>query len=186
MSYQEQNDLTPARKKSNVTATISIIVIAGILLLMAFAFSSLESSGRPQPGETAPDFTLTLLDSTEVSLDSLRGKIIVLNFWASWCTSCRQEAPDIQKVWETYQDKNVVFLGVGFQDTETDSRAFIEEFSITYPNGLDKTGKLGRAYGVTAVPETFVIDTGGQVAQVYIGPVTENRLAQQLAQMTNH
>lgn len=169
-------------KRSNVTMFVSIAVGAALLILLALAFF-LPGGGRPAPGDPAPDFDLVLLDGTEVSLSDLQGQVVVLNFWASWCMPCREEAPDLQAVWEAYQDEDVVLIGIGHKDAEDASQAFVEEFRLTYPNGVDPKGRISRAYGVTAVPETFVIDAAGKVVRFYVGQVSAADLRQQLAQL---
>jgi DsbE subfamily thiol:disulfide oxidoreductase len=131
----------------------------------------------------APDFALTLLDGSEISLVGLRGQIVVLNFWASWCSPCRREAPALQRVWEAYRDQGVVFVGVTYQDAEAASLAFIEEFGITYANGVDAMGRISSEYGVTAVPETYVIDRDGRLVWSQIGEVWEETLVEQLARL---
>lgn len=169
-------------KRNNVTTFVSAAIGLALLALLAFAIFS-PSGGRPLQGELAPDFTLTLLDGAQMSLSDLRGQVVVLNFWSSWCAPCREEAPDLQAIWETYQDKEVVFLGVSYKDAEDVSRAFVQELGLTYLNGADPRGRISRAYGVTAVPETFVIDAEGKVAWFYVGQVVAEDLAQRLAQM---
>jgi len=171
-------------RKSSVTTVVSVIVGVGLLALLAFALFS-PSGGRPQQGQPTPDFTLVLFDGSEISPGDLRGQIVVLNFWASWCTPCRREAPALQAVWETYEGQGIVFLGVSYKDAEDASRAFVEEFGITYPNGTDSRGRIGRLYGVTGVPETFIIDAQGKVAWFHMGEVEAGVLERQLAQMTS-
>ncbi len=167
----------------NVSRIISVVIGVGLLALLAFALLS-PDGGRPQPGEPAPDFSLTLLDGSEISLSDLRGQVVVINFWASYCGPCRQEAPELQAVWERYKGAGVVLLGLSYKDAEDASRAFLEDLGITYLNGADRRGKIGRAYGITAVPETFVIDAEGKVAWLRIGEVQAGELAQQLADLT--
>ena len=171
-----------AHRKSDVSTVISGIVGLVLLALLAYAFLS-SGGGRPQPGDPAPDFTLVLFDGSEVSLSDLRGQVVVLNFWASWCLPCRQEAPALQRAWEMYEDKGVVFLGLTYKDAENASRDFVEEFGITYSNGIDPKFRIGRDYGVTAVPETFVIDRDGKVVWFHIGEVSLDALTEQLAQL---
>jgi len=168
-------------KKSSVSKIILFLVGLGLLILLAFAFLS-PQGGRPQQGEAAPDFNFVSFDGADISLSDLGGQVVVLNFWASWCGPCRQEAPELQEVWESYKGRGVVFVGLSYQDAEEASRAFIEEFGITYPNGVDST-KIARRYGLTGVPETFVIDAEGKVAWFYVGEVQADELAQRLAQM---
>ena len=157
-----------------------------LLALLTYGFLSSREGGRPQRGEFAPDFSLTLLDGadqgrpSEISLADLRGQVVVLNFWASWCSPCRREAPALQRVWEAYQDRGVVFVGLTYHDVEGASLAFIKEYGITYANGVDEMGRISRDYGVTAVPETFIIDREGRVAWFQIGEVQAETLTRQL------
>jgi cytochrome c biogenesis protein CcmG/thiol:disulfide interchange protein DsbE len=171
------------RPKRNLSTRLSVAVGLVLLALLAYGFLSSREGGRPQRGEPAPEFTLDLLDGSTTTLDDLRGRVVVLNFWASWCSPCRLEAPALQSVWETYQDQGVVFVGVTYRDAEGASMAFIEEYGITYPNGVDKGSRISRDYGVTAVPETFVIDRQGQVAWFQIGEVREETLVWQLERL---
>jgi cytochrome c biogenesis protein CcmG/thiol:disulfide interchange protein DsbE len=182
MTYQETPKTPLTRSRINVTTVISVAVGVGVLVLLAFALFS-PGGGRPLQGEPAPDFTLASFDGSEISLSDLQGQVVVLNFWASWCSPCRQEAADLQSVWEMYEGQGAVFLGVSHKDAEDAARAFVEEFGLTYSNGADPGGKISRAYGITGVPETFVIDGEGKVARSYIGPVVADELALRLAQM---
>ena len=115
-----------------------------------------------------------------MSLADLRGQVVVLNFWASWCAPCRREAPALQSVWETYKDQGVAFVGVTYHDAEGASLAFIEEYGITYPNGVDEMERISRDYGVTAVPETYVIDRAGRLVWSQIGEVQAQVLIRQI------
>ena len=116
-------------------------------------------------GDAAPDFGLTLLDGTSLRLSDLQGKVVVLNFWGSWCPPCRKEMPAFQRIWEEYRDQGVVFLGVAVSDRETTARAFAKKVGVTYPLGLDKTGAITIAYRVLSFPTTFVIDSQGNEAK---------------------
>ena len=182
MTDQETAQTPNPQGKGNVSLTIWIVVGLGLVALVAFGFLSPRVS-RPQPGEPAPGFSLPLFDGSEVSLGDLRGQVVVLNFWASWCAPCRAEAPGLQSVWEQYEDRGVVFLGVTYKDAEAASLEFVETFGITYANGVDAQGRISRAYGVVAVPETFIIDRDGDVAWVHIGAVKADALSRELARL---
>jgi cytochrome c-type biogenesis protein CcmF len=138
---------------------------------------------RPQVGEPAPAFRLSLLDGTDVRLEDLRGQVVVLNIWSSQCPPCLEELPALQATWAAYQDREVVFIGAASQDARENVEAAVAEFGLTYPIGLDQGDRIATAYGITGVPETFVIDPQGRVAHVYIGPVTEAQLRSDLAQL---
>lgn len=174
---EQEPDL--GKDKRSLSSLLWVAVPLAIVGLLAFGFLS-SGPRRPQPGETAPAFALDLLDGSQVALDDLRGQVVVLNFWASWCDPCRREAPDLQQVWEQYQEQDVVFLGVTFRDARGASEAFVERFGITYPNGIDERGRISQAYGVVAVPETFIIDREAKIAVVHVGEVQAETIAQDL------
>ena len=130
-----------------------------------------------QASYPAPSFDFTLFDGNQLALSDLRGKAVVLNFWASWCPPCKEEARDLEQAWESYQDRGVVFVGVDIQDTEEDALAFIKEYGITYPNGQDTSGDIAARYGITGVPETFFITKDGKVNRHWIGAINERQLS---------
>lgn len=117
-----------------------------------------------------------------MSLANLRDRVIVVNFWASWCETCWEEAPVLQKAWQEYQGQGVTFIGIAYKDTEGKARAFLDEFGITYPNALDPTNRIARAYRIRGVPETFFIKDG-QIADLYIGPLTEDQLVTRIEKL---
>ena len=122
-------------------------------------------------GEVAPDFELISFQDNTYQLADFRGSVVVINFWASWCESCKPEARDLEAAFQYYLDRgDVVFLGVDYVDTEPEALAYLEEFGITYPNGPDLRTEISQAYRIRGVPETFVIDQEGVVAHVQIGP----------------
>ena len=153
-------------------------LVAGLLVLVAFQMrrNGPLAAGRVGEGERAPDFTLHTFDGQAIRLADLRGRVVVINFWASWCVPCETEAAELENTWRRYQDQGVMFLGVDYVDTETEARAFLQEFGVTYPNGPDLQTKISHAYRVRQVPETFVVDPSGTLAAVFIGPTTEAQL----------
>ena len=172
---------SPAPDEGNrrLSSILWVVVPLALVGLVAFGFFS-SGKSRPQSGETAPNLSLSLLDGSQVTLRDMRGQVVVLNFWASWCDPCLREAPDLQQVWEQYQDRGVVFLGVTFHDAKGASQAFVERFGLTYPNGVDERGRISEAYGVVAVPETFVIDREGKIAFIHVGEVEAEALIEDL------
>ncbi len=164
---------------------IKIGVWGLIVVVLAFLGWGLSkrSESRPTSGP-APDFTLRLFEGYEgefsdgeVTLSDLRGRVVVINFWASWCVACREEADLLEQVWRDYQDQGVVLIGVAYDDTEAVARQYLRQYDITYPNGLDGRGRIsGSAYHVTGAPETFVVDQRGEIVYVKIGPFVEGEL----------
>lgn len=131
---------------------------------------SLATGGRP----VAPPFTLPrLVGGGELALESTRGKVVVLNFWASWCIPCKEETPLLQRASERWQDRGVTFVGVNAKDFRGDARSFLRRYRVTYANVYDGKGwTLGR-YGISAFPETFFLDARGRVVYRVAGPVLE-------------
>ena len=165
--------LTPRRQLRWWQAAIFLLV-AGLMALVAFQMrrNGPLAAGRVGQGERAPEFTLQTFDGESVALADLRGQVVVVNFWASWCLPCEEEAAILESVWRQYQDRGVVFLGVDYVDTETQARGYLERFDITYPNGPDLQTRISHLYRVRAVPETFVVDRDGLLAEVFVGPIT--------------
>jgi peroxiredoxin len=126
--------------------------------------------------QPAPDFTLDLLDGSVLTLSDLRGQVVVVNFWATWCPPCEAEMPDLQAVWEEYRPEGVVFVGVAFDEDAGAVREMASRYGITYALGLEAESSISTAYGVTGVPETYVVGIDGKVAHVYVGPVTADEL----------
>ncbi|MDP9299565.1 MAG: TlpA family protein disulfide reductase [Actinomycetota bacterium] len=121
----------------------------------------------------APDFQLPDIDSgTQRSLAALHGRVVVLNFWASWCPPCRQEAPDLQGTWASYRHRGVRFLGIDERDNDAAARAFEREFGITYPSVADPAGRLAQDYRLFGLPTTVVVDPSGQMVYRFTGFLT--------------
>lgn len=146
----------------------SIVLLVGVVMVAAVFGLALLRQNQTQPESgPAPDFTLTTLDGGQIKLSALKGRVVLINFWASWCVPCRDEAPVLEAVWQQYKDKEVVFVGVAYTDTENGARAFLGEFNTTYPNGLDIGTKISELYNIEGVPETFIIDRDGNVAKFF-------------------
>lgn len=146
------------------------VTVGGVIGLLAYGFTrDPRHIASPLVGRQAPSFTLTLFDGKTIRLENLRGKVVFLNFWASWCPPCRAEAKALEASWKKYKDKGVVFFGINIQDTEEAARGFIQEFQITYMNGRDDTGRIAIDYGVWGLPETFFIDRQGRITYKHVG-----------------
>jgi len=150
-----------------------ILAWGGLMLLLGIVAIGLfqKQQGPVAIGQKVPDFVLTTFDGQQIDSRDLRGKVIVLNFWASWCKPCEQEAADLETAWRDYQsDGNVIFLGVDWTDTETAALEYLEKFDITYPNGPDLGTRISQAYRTTGVPETYIIDKNGILSAVKLSP----------------
>jgi len=149
----------PARLKLT-GQVLAVALVAGLLALLIWKVA--HGSGKTAEPK---NFTLPRLDTSgKLELASLRGKVVVLNFWASWCVPCKQEAPALESVWREYRSKGVVVLGVDSEDFTGDARSFLRKYGITYPVVRESGRDLYGPYGVSGVPETRVIDRRGKYA----------------------
>ena len=121
--------------------------------------------------DQAPDFDLELLRGGSLSMKDLRGKVVMVDFWASWCPPCRQEAPDLAKVYLEYQDRQVEFVGVDIWDDAGSAQGYLDEFQVPYPNGVDAQGTIAIAYGVRGIPEKFFVGPDGTIIKKFVGPI---------------
>ena len=163
-----------------------LVAVVGTAFALLITYGFLQVT-QPQPlrAGPAPAFTLTLFNGEQLTLEELRGRPVVVHFWASWCLPCQAEAPTIAKVWADYRDRGVSFVGIAYHDTEPRARAFITEFGLLYPNGLDGRGEIARAYGISGVPETFFIRPDGNIAAVHLGLMSEKELRAALDDLLN-
>ncbi len=131
------------------------------------------------PFRQAPDFTLTLFDGTSFQLSQqlATGKPVVVNFWASWCDPCKDEAPVLESGWQRYKD-GVTFVGVDVQDQDGDARAFLNRYGISYANGAGNAGPISVSYGMRGVPESYFIAPDGRIVRKWNGPLTQDGLRQ--------
>ena len=179
-----------------------IIVCSAVPVLAFFgllAWASVKSGGNPGglgvnnefgqvtvKTEAARDFSLELISGeslngslpnvTTVNLSQLRGKVVLLDFWASWCGPCRQEAPTLAQVYLEYRDKDVEFIGIDIWDRRQDALNHIERFGVPYPNGIDSDGTIAIDYGVKGIPEKIFISREGTVAKKFVGPISAQAL----------
>ncbi|MGH7361005.1 MAG: TlpA family protein disulfide reductase [Candidatus Methylomirabilales bacterium] len=164
---------------------LSIGLAAGLIALLAYGFTrSPKDIPSPLIYRPAPDFTLALLDGGRLSLRELRGKVVVVNFWASWCyPACWNEAPRLQAAWERYRERGLVLVGVVYQDREQGAREFIRKHGKTYPNGMDPKSRIAIDYGVYGVPETFFIDREGKIAHKHVGEIAMETLTSEIEKL---
>lgn len=159
----------PTPRSRRWTAIVAWALLLGLLGVVGAGV--IRSQGGPIGVDArAPDFSLTTFDGESVNLAGLRGQVVVVNFWASWCKPCEEEAESLEQAYRMFQDEGVVFLGVDYVDTEPEARAYLERFDITYPNGPDLGTRISQAFRIRGVPETFVIRPDGTIDSVQIGP----------------
>jgi len=155
-----------------------VILLAALIGLFAKSVIDNQTSiaadvadgGHPM----APDFTLQNVNGHgTTTLSSLRGKPVVLNFWASWCDPCKSEAAVLQRDWASYHSRGVVFLGVDYHDLDSDARRFVRAHALTFPMLADGSGNVTSRYGISQVPETYVLNRQGRVVAHLRGPLTD-------------
>ncbi|OGT13234.1 MAG: hypothetical protein A3F73_07785 [Gallionellales bacterium RIFCSPLOWO2_12_FULL_59_22] len=142
-----------------------------------------KSTGSKAAMEEAPDFNVALFDGGEFRLSAQKGKVVVINFFASWCVSCGEETPHIEKVSREYAAQPVAFLGIAVDDTEKKAKEFLKKEGLTIPAGLDRTGQIKDAYGLYGMPTTFFIDKNGRISYFHAGVVTEELLKHEIGKL---
>jgi cytochrome c biogenesis protein CcmG/thiol:disulfide interchange protein DsbE len=173
VEYPPLDEVDAAVKPANRRTMLWRVLIVGVLLVfvwfLAVGLQHQNVSERRANG-VAPGFEFTTFEGETINLNDLRGKGVVVNFWASWCDPCRAEAALLEESWRRERDQGIVFIGLDYLDQEHSARAYIDEFQITYPNGQDVQSAAARRYGIQGVPETFFIDAQGKITSMIIGP----------------
>ncbi len=180
------DDISAAvRTRGWVTPLMAAIAGAAVVGLLVVLWLGMAARDRGTVGvaavpfKQAPDFTLTLFDGSTFQLSSelARGKPVLVNFWASWCVPCADEAPVLEAGWRRYKDR-ATFVGVDVQDQDADARAFINRFGVSYANGAGNAGPISVSYGMRGVPESYFIAPDGHVVRKWNGPLTDDGLNQ--------
>lgn len=185
---QEPDEQRTSRRLGLIVGTIVVVGVLAILVIGLLAsqrdtsIADALAEGDPYP---APDFSLPILangaaidrrDGEDLALSDLRGRPVVVNFWASWCTPCEAEAPLLEAAWKRYEARGVVMLGVDVQDLSDNAREFIARHRQSYPHVRDGSDDTYREYGLTGIPETFFIDTEGLVRAKAVGELSRAQL----------
>ncbi len=179
------------RRKSSIIFGAAVVGLIAMLALLGWMTA--QKGAPPLASGNAPEFELRTFDGQALRLSELRGKAIVLNFWASWCQPCREEAPLLQAVWQKNRDQGLLVIGVDYVDTEAEALRYIKEFGITYPNGPDVGTKISHDYRITGVPETYFItrqgkvlsgkDSNGRAYGNWIGPIPDYALQERVKKL---
>ena len=157
-------------------AAVAIILGFAVVLTLAFRRDPHDIKAGTV-GKPAPAFALpSLADGSTVSLDAYKGKVVVLNFWSSWCIPCKEENPALVDAWERYRGTDVVLIGIVFQDTKDAARDYTARLGNTWISALDEDGRVALGYGVFGPPETYFIGADGVIAGRHIGPIDEQTL----------
>ena len=166
---------------SAVLTVLAVALLAGALWTWA-GHRHDGPDDAPSEGALAPGFSMPSVRSGggTISLARFEGYVVVLNFWASWCEPCRQEAPGLRAVSEEYGARGVRFIGVDERDNRVDAVAFLNEFSLTYPNVFDPSGILSQRYRLIGLPATVIVDGRGVIVERFLGSVEEDRLRETL------
>ena len=186
----EGKESEKARPRAVLAGLVAFVAVAGILALLVWGMARPAGSAQAGTGvnsaggassiapRPASDLRLTLFDGKDTpwSLSDQRGKKVVINFWASWCQPCRTEASVLAGAASEYPTRNVILVGVNVWDDQQSARRFIDEFGLQYPNGRDEGGAAAIDFGVTGIPETFVVDEKGMIAARWVGPLTREAL----------
>lgn len=148
---------------------MALLAVACLLLLLGVGLIRTQE-GSVGAGASAPEFTLTTFEGDTIELKAMRGQVVLVNFWASWCKPCEEEAAELEQAYRMYRERGVVFVGVNYVDTEPEALAYMQRFGITYPSGPDLGTKIAHAYRIRGVPESYVIGPDGMISSVKIGP----------------
>ncbi len=164
---------TAASRRRLVVPILATLLVLSLLALFLYGLNTdrLPTGVAPRSNTMAPDFQLTTLTGQSVKLSDLRGKVVVLNFWASWCVPCKDEQPALDALAKTYNGRGVAFVGINIQDNQRDANGFVQQFGITYPVASDPSGAVYINYGVVGVPETYVVTRDGRIGRKLVGPV---------------
>lgn len=167
-------------KFSTSTSAFTFFIFMGLILFTACSRDKTVEPAAPSIGSEAPDFSLSDLSGQNVSLNDLKGKAVLINFWATWCYPCREEMDDLQAIYNKYKDKGVVILGVNVREGKGIVTEFANRFNITYPILLDEDGKVSDAYNVFGIPSTLFIDKDGIIRDTVMGQMDEEMIAEKV------
>jgi len=170
-------------------------VIIGLVLVMTIVFTAmgfrsppiigyivddLDPVSKPQINSPAPDFTLRSLNGENININDLKGKVVIINFWATWCSPCRLEMPVFQNKFDEFSEE-LLILAVNSQDTAEDAQFFMDELNLSFDVLLDTSGEVHKKYQVRGFPTTYVVDNDGIIRKQHVGTITEDQLDEYLS-----
>lgn len=183
----------PSRKIPILAVGVPLLIF--VVVLIIGMLQSARDVGRPGVNDTLgevdvttdahSDFQITTLDGRELRLSDLRGSIVMVDFWSSWCPPCRAEASVLVEAYERWSEIGVEFVGISIWDNEDDVNDFIKRHNITYPNGIDEDGSIAVEFGVKGIPEKFFVNPQGEIVRKINGPNTSQSLDAVLTQMSD-
>ena len=148
-----------------------VVAVATMMLLAVFASACTRGASGPAPGDLSPDFVLPRLDGSVQKLSNYRGKVVLVNMWATWCPPCLEELPLLNRIQERYRQRGLVVLGLAGDDDPQRVRDFLSANPVSFDVLLDVGGEVGTQYGIIGYPETFVVDREGRLRKKLIGPL---------------
>ncbi|MFP6680230.1 MAG: TlpA disulfide reductase family protein [Dehalococcoidia bacterium] len=174
-----------------------VVAIPAGLLIALLVWAVIQNDGNPGgiavnntlgekqvSSEIRSDFNLNTIDQEEtLRLSDLRGKIVMVDFWSSWCPPCRQEAPELQEAYEDFQDQDVEFVGIAIWDVDSETRKFKNAYGLEYPILVDPRGAIAVEWGVLGLPEKFFLNREGEIVKKYVGPMTRDRVGLEIREM---
>ena len=178
------------KKKLLIIGAVAVAVLL-VGIFITGLVTSAEPGKRPTIGSFAPDFSISLYKeyqaglSPSIKLSDLKGKVVVVNFWASWCVECRKESDTLEATWREYRDRGLIILGVDYLDNQAPAYQYLQSYDTTYPIGIDLQEKISRQYRITGVPETFIIDKNGVVRKTVIQALTKQELVSTVEALLN-
>jgi DsbE subfamily thiol:disulfide oxidoreductase len=161
------------RRKVLFLIPATLLVAGGVLAAVISSRGTGSTADALEVSGPMPPLDVRALQGGQVSPDLYQGKVVVVNFWASWCGPCRREQPGLERLWREYQDRGVQFIGVDFNDDRAAGLEYLEEFDVTYPSVSDPTGILAFRFGMLAPPTTFIVDAEGQLRYHLLGAQSE-------------
>ncbi len=158
----------PARASSAIDRTLFLVILGGLLAASFVVWDAMRDRSV-NAGDTAPDFSVLTEDGKTLTRANFGGKVLILNFWASWCAPCREETPSMERLYRTLKDQGVVLLGVSVDKNADKYKAFLKRYGVTFPTAHDPAARISDSYSTYRYPETYIITSDGRVMEKIVG-----------------